>query len=143
MLRTTIVLGSIAGAVCIQAAFIACSSTKLLGASTPDARAQTVGGTLDVATEACSTTVADPTSSGATVTFAAHAYPGLTAAQLSQVRVIGHLASPGRVPGYPWQQGSPVPGPAVQDGSVAVICAVGINGMTITYYDSVTFTLVK
>jgi hypothetical protein len=102
-------------------------------------------------------------------TYASHAYPGMSAAQLSQVSVLGHIASTdnglaGELPGYPWDQGGLAVNANVQglgaglnggvlvtDGSVAVICSGhrtysassnGVYALT-QWYDSVRFTLLK
>jgi hypothetical protein len=160
-----IVLGSLGGAVAIHVAFLACSSSspiaKALDSGTNDARADmadastteggaiTVGNTLDVAHEDCSHTMTDADAGPTTYHYAAHAYPGLSAAQLSQVRAIGHIAGNGVSPlGYAWgvprDQGNKFDGFFVTDESVAVICGVQPpNAAVDAWYDSVTFTLVK
>ena len=91
----------------------------------------------------------DADATGTTYQYAAHAYPGLSAAQLSQARAIGHIAGVGVSPlGYDWgvprDQGNKFDGFFVMDGSVAVICgAQPPNGAVEAWYDSVTFTLVR
>jgi len=160
-----IVLGSLGGAVAIHVAFLACSSSspiaKAFDSGTNDARADiasdasameggaiTVGNTLDVAHEDCSHTITDADAGPTTYHYAAHAYPGLSAAQLSQVRAIGHIAAGGVSPlGYAWgvprDQGNKFDGFFVMDGSVAVLCGVESLNAVDAWYDSVTFTLVK
>src|SRR5262252_8694549 len=55
-----------------------------------DNPAITIGNTLDVATETCTLRVPGDIP-GLVWMYAVHAYPGFAAAQLSQVRTIGHL----------------------------------------------------
>jgi hypothetical protein len=139
--KIKIVLGSLAGAVAIHLALLACSSTS----------AMAVASTLDVAQEPCVHTMMDP---NGTFHYASHAYAGLTAAQLSQVRALGHIAGDGVSPlGYPYgvprDQGNKFDGLFVMDGSVAVVCGIeppaanGTPSVLTSWYDNVTFTLVK
>jgi hypothetical protein len=134
-----VVLASLAGAAVIHAA---CASTK---PATVAAQAST----LDVATEACSNMMPTvPVDGGFGYVYAAHAYPGLTAAQLSQVRVIGHIAAGGTSPlgyvyGVPRDQEIKYDAMFVNDGSVAVICGTQTTPPSAPWYDTVTFTLVK
>jgi hypothetical protein len=117
-----------------------------------------VESTLDVATEACTTTFLDNSNPGFPVTFhyAQHAYPSKSTARLSQVQVIGHVApsvtglNSLTLPGdYEWAH--PDLGPAsilVKYGAVAVECGYTQTDSTggiinsQSDFDRVTFTLV-
>jgi hypothetical protein len=145
--RLRIVVGSLAGAVAIQLLLMAWQPRSGAAAQA----GLKIGGTLDVASEDCSHT----TPAGVpTFVYAAHAYPGMSAAQLSQVRTIGHAAqtgvvSPGyRLPSYPFaategfivvNNTGEVPTVYVRDGVVAVLCGAPAG----PWFDSVTFTLVE
>ena len=110
---------------------------------------QTIVGKLDVASEDCSQMPGGGLS-GAQYSYAQHAYPGKTAAQLSQVRVMGHAVQASfrgsyLLPAFPFVSADNGimndPSVFIQDGMVAVRC--GLDTGTLTYYDSVTFTLVE
>jgi hypothetical protein len=139
---------------------------RLINSSTPDAKAdseagaggQPILGTLDVATETCtqSFSVTPDPSETDTYTYAEHLYPGFSAAQLSQVHVMGHLnpayaSEIPTVPGYTYIHPEATLGPTfpnvyVRDGAVAVICSsfsTPSSGNPPPWFDSVPFTLVE
>jgi len=148
------VIAAIGGAFVLQIALMAWSPASgslaqsvLLGGSRDAIAAPQAGpritGSLDVAVERCS----QPPSGG--VEYAQHAYPGMNAAQLSQVRGLGHVEQKGAtnylagLPDYPFAGADGyVQGTAtvyVRDGMVGVLC--GPPGGR--WFDTITFTLVE
>jgi hypothetical protein len=159
--KLKLLLGSIVGAFVLQVAAVAWAPASgavswdglLLHAvlpggpreasAAPPLSGPRLGRSLDVAVERCSQA---PTGG---LEYAQHAYPGLTAPQLSQVRTLGHVAQTGvtnavvGLPGYPFvvadgfvRETATV---YVRDGMVAVLC--GTPGAH--WFDTVTFTLLE
>jgi hypothetical protein len=158
------IMGAIDAMVDAIAAIVDSSTSEAEASVDAGAGGQTIVGTLSVANEDCTgmfTAASPPLASGTAITFtyASHAYPGMTAAQLSQVRILGHLSAQFEAaddyavpPGYQWDNGGIATITSggvvfVTDGSVAVICSQSSSSTpeinAPPWYDSVTFTIVQ
>ena len=118
------VLGFFAGGVVVAALSVAVR---------PEREAHASQHVLVVANESCSHTY---TSGSQTLSYAEHAYPGLTMHELASIQIVGHLSGQQSPPaGYSHALASA--SPFVRDGAVAVVC----GDKAASRYDSVTFLL--